>query len=91
MTSETTCQAAYLVETAADVMEATATKLPPLRRRAASGGERQSATSWRRSAIPEANGKGSRKRRRRYWLSRDWDACCLVATGEREEQPNKWQ
>lgn len=92
VTSEAPGQAAYLVETA-EVMEATATNLPLLRRRrrAASGGERQSATSWRRSAIPEANGKGSRKRRRRYWLSRDWDACCLVATGEREEQPNKWQ
>jgi hypothetical protein len=62
VTSEAPGQAAYLVETA-DVMEATATNLPLLRlrlrrRRAASGGERQSATSLRRSAIVEAHGKG---------------------------------
>ena len=60
MTSEAPGHATYLVETA-DVMEATATNLlPPLRQRrrpAASGGERQSATSLMRSAILEANGK----------------------------------
>lgn len=67
MMSEAPGQAAYLVETA-DVMDATATNLLlPLRRRqrAASGGERLSATSLRRSAILETNGKRSRKRRRR--------------------------
>lgn len=74
MMSEAPGQAAYLVETA-DVMDATATNLLlPLRRRqrAASGGERLSATSLRRSAILETNGKRSRKRRRRR-PSRDGD------------------
>lgn len=95
MTSEAPGHATYLVETA-DVMEATATNLlPPLRqrRRAASGGERQSATSLRRSAILEANGKRKPEpppppplplavaRLGCGW----W---CLVPGGEREERAN---